>query len=101
MGGCQAGVVEPVEQAQLVVEQEGAVEAAVGVLDLAEAGELLGALALGRLEQRPAGGLDPPAGGGVRALVGVPLLAADLIGRPGSQAQTWKGSKQISASCSK
>src|SRR4051812_30857002 len=54
-GRRQARVVEVVEQPQLVVEQEGAVEAAVAGVDLAEGAELLQALAVGRLEQRPSG----------------------------------------------
>ena len=55
-------------------------------------------LAFGRFEQRPAGALDPAAGRGVRALVGVPFVAADLVGRAAARVgTTWKGSKQISA----
>ena len=79
--GRERGVVEVVEQPQLLAQQEGAVEPRVGLLDLAERGELADGLAFGRLEQRPAGALDPAAGRGVRALVGVPLVAADLVGR--------------------
>ena len=41
--------------------------------------ELADGLALGRLEQRPAGALDPAAGRRVGALVGVPFVAADLV----------------------
>src|SRR3954471_5603410 len=73
-------VVELVEQSQLVVEQEGAVEAAVVQVDLAERSERAEALALGGLQQRPAGVLDPAAGRGVGAVVGVPFVAADLVG---------------------
>jgi len=69
-----------VEQAQLFAQQEGAVELAVGLLDLVERGELADPLAFGRLEQRPAGALDPAAGRGVGALVEVPFVAADLVG---------------------
>jgi len=48
-------------------------------LDLAEDGELRDAL-LGRgLQQRPAGVLDPLAGRCGGALVGVSLVAADLV----------------------
>ena len=75
----RARVVELVEQAELLLEQEGAVERLVGVLDLAEQRELRDRLLVGCLEQRPAGALDPAAGGGVGALVGVPLVAADLV----------------------
>jgi hypothetical protein len=57
--GRQRGAVEVVEQPELFAQQEGAVEALVGVLDVAEGGELSDGLALGRLEQRPAGVLDP------------------------------------------
>ena len=67
--GASAGSAQVVEQPQLFAQQEGAVEAAVGVLDLAERGELADGLVLGRLEQRPAGALDPAAGRGVGALV--------------------------------
>src|SRR4051794_1864981 len=76
----QPSVVEVVEQPEILAQQEDAVEPAVGVLDLAQRGQLADRLALGRLEQRPAGALDPAAGRGVRALVGVPFVAADLVG---------------------
>jgi hypothetical protein len=61
----EAGVLERVELAELVVEQEGAVEAAVAQVDLPERAELAEALTVGRFEQRPAGVLDPAARGGV------------------------------------
>jgi hypothetical protein len=77
----QARVVEVVEQSQLFAQQEGAIELAVGLLDLPERGELADGLAFRGFEQRPSGVLDPAAGGGVRALVGVPFIAADLVGR--------------------
>ena len=72
-------VVELVEQPQLLLEQEGAVERLVGLRDFAEQRELRDGLLVGRLEQRPAGALDPAPVRGVRALVGVPLVAADLV----------------------
>src|SRR5215213_13922 len=81
MRGRQARVVEVIEQPELFAQQEGAVERAVGLLDLIERGELPDRLAFGGFEQRPAGALDPAAGWRVRALVGVPLLAPDLVGR--------------------
>jgi hypothetical protein len=40
----------------------------------------------GALSSDPAGALDPAAGLGVRALVRVPFLAADLVGRAGAEA---------------
>jgi hypothetical protein len=46
----EAPIVEVVEQAQLLAQQERAVERPVGVLDLAEGGELVDGLAFGRLE---------------------------------------------------
>src|ERR671910_1362571 len=82
----QARVVEVVEQPQLFAQQEGAVERAVGLLDLIQRRELADRLALGGLQKRPAGALDPAAGRGVRALVGVPLVAADLVGRAAREA---------------
>ena len=81
----ERGVGQVVEQPELFAQQERAVERAVGLLDLVERGELADRLALGRLEQRPAGALDPATGRGVRALVGVPLVAADLVGRAGRE----------------
>ena len=48
--GREGGVLEVVEQPQLVVEQERSVEAAVAGVDLAEGAELVQALAVGRLE---------------------------------------------------
>jgi transposase len=47
--------------------------------------------AFGRLEQRPAGALDPAAGGRVGALVGVPFVAADLVGGAGGEADDVEG----------
>ena len=75
-----------VEQPQLVVEQEGAVEPAVADVDLAERAELVEVLAVGRLEQRPARVLDPAPGGGVRALVRVPRR-----GEPGRRRRRRRG----------
>src|SRR5215217_4802827 len=75
----EAWVVELVEQPELFLEQEGTVERLVGLLDLAEQRELVDRLLGGRLEQRPAGALDPAAAWGVRTLVGVPFVAADLV----------------------
>jgi hypothetical protein len=79
VGRRERGTLQPIEQPQLLLEQEGAVERPVGLLDLCQQRELLGVLLVGRLQQRPAGALDPLAGRGVRALVGVPLIAAYLI----------------------
>ncbi len=72
-------VLELVEQPQFLLEQEGAEHRLVGLLDFAKQRELADRLLVGRLEQRPARVLDPAALGGVRALVGVPLVAADLV----------------------
>jgi hypothetical protein len=47
----QAGVLELVEQSELLLEQERAVERLVGLLDLTEQGELADRLLLGCLEQ--------------------------------------------------
>ncbi len=80
VSGRQCRVGQVVEQPQLLAQQERAVEPPVVVLDFPEGGELADGLAFGRLEQRPAGALDPAAGRGVRALVEVPFVAADLIG---------------------
>src|SRR5215217_5258058 len=78
--GRQCRVGQVVEQPEFLAQQEGAVEPPVVVLDFPEGGELADGLAFGRLEQRPAGALDPAAGRGVRALVEVPFVAADLVG---------------------
>src|SRR4051794_4768822 len=51
-------VVEVVKQPQLLVQQKGAAEPRVGLLDLAEGGQLADGLTFGRLEQRPARPLD-------------------------------------------
>ena len=64
-----------------------------------ERGELADGLVLGRLEQRPAGALDPAA----RAGCGSGRGRSIRRGGPGRSARgarrtTWKGSKQISAS---
>ena len=74
----EAAIVEVVEQSELFAQQEGAVEDLVGLADLVQGGELSDGLALGRLEQRPAGALDPAARRRARALVRVPLVAADF-----------------------
>ena len=68
--GASAGSGEVVEQPELFAQQERAVERAVGLLDLVERGELADRLAFGRLEQRPAGALDPAAGRGVASARG-------------------------------
>ena len=70
-----------VEQPQLLAQQEGAVEPAVLALDLGQRRELVDALVGRGLEQAPAGALDPTALGRVRAVVAVPFVAADLVGR--------------------
>jgi len=67
------GIVQVVEQPQLLLEQERPKEATVGERDLAERGELGDRLALGGLEQRPAHALDPLAARGLRLALGVPL----------------------------
>jgi hypothetical protein len=77
--GRQARVVEVVEQSELCFEQERAVERLVGLLDFAELGELVDRLLLRALEQRPAGSFDPLPGLRVGAVVGVSLVAADLV----------------------
>jgi hypothetical protein len=43
-----------VEQPELVAQQEGAVEALVGLADRGQGGELVHALSLGRLQERSA-----------------------------------------------
>jgi hypothetical protein len=56
------------------------VEAAVAGIDLAERAELVEALSRsGAFSSAPARVLDPAAGRGVRALVRVPLVAAELV----------------------
>jgi hypothetical protein len=80
--GRELGVVEVVEDAELFFEQKRAVERLVGLLDFAELCELVDRLFLWAFEQRPAGVFDPLALGRVGALVGVPLVAADLVDRP-------------------
>ena len=75
--GARGWVVEVVEQPELLAQQERAVEATVGALYLGERGEVADGLAGGRFEQRPAGALDPAAGLGVRAVMGVSFVAAD------------------------
>src|SRR5215213_7915464 len=68
-------------QASQASRWAGAVERAVGLLDFPEGGELSDRLSFGRFEQRPAGALDPAPGRGMGAFVGVPFVAADLVGR--------------------
>src|SRR5438128_6682193 len=68
-----------VAQPQLLLEQEGAVERLVGLLHLGQQRQLPRSLLRRRLEQRPAGALDPLAGLRMRALVRVPLISADLV----------------------
>ena len=75
----QSRIVKLVEQSELFLEQEGAEHRLVRLLDLGEQRELRDGLLGRRLEQRPAGSLDPFALGGVGAFVGVPLVAADLV----------------------
>ena len=70
---------ELVGQPELLLEQERTVEGAVGLLYFGEQLELLGFLFGGRLQQRPAGALDPSSLGCVGALVSVPLITADLV----------------------
>ena len=65
--------------------------ARVALIDLAERAELIEALAVGGFEQRPARVLDPAAGRGVRAVVGVLLVAADLVDGVGADAHHVKG----------
>jgi hypothetical protein len=81
--------------AELLLEEVGAVEALVGLLDQGE----LGLLACGQvfrvLPEREPGSLEFPGDGSLAAPPGrVPDLAPDLVeglGRPG---ETWKGSMQ-------
>jgi hypothetical protein len=54
--GCEVGVLEVVEQPELFLEQE---ERPVGLLDLAELGQLVDRLLGGALQKRSAGALDP------------------------------------------
>ena len=89
----QARVGQLVEQPQLFAQQEGAVEPLVSPADLVQGGELADGLALGRLEQRPAGALDPAAGRRVRALMGVSLVAADLVGGTGLWVKVIEGGR--------
>ncbi len=49
MRGCQRGVLEGVEQSQLVLEPEGAIEALVALIDLAQGAQLIETLAVGAL----------------------------------------------------
>ena len=79
MRGGERRILELVEQPEFLFEQEGAEHRLVDLLDFAEHGELADRLLVGRFEQRPARVLDPLAGRGVRALVRVPLVAADLV----------------------
>src|SRR5206468_2463308 len=90
-------VLEVVEQPERFFEQERAEHRLVGLLDLAEAGELGDRLLLGALEQRPAGVLESLA-----VLVCQRSWAFQSSRRTWSTARlprrtTWKGSKQISA----
>jgi hypothetical protein len=71
---------QPVDVAQLAVEQESAVHRLVGQHHLGELAQLLGGLVGGVLEQAVAGALDPLAGVGGGATVDVVLVAADLVG---------------------
>jgi hypothetical protein len=75
----EGAVLEVVEQSQLLLEQDGAVEALVRALDLVQGGELFCGLALERLEQRPFDALDPAATARRALAGGVPLGAADLV----------------------
>jgi hypothetical protein len=77
--GRELWVVEVVEQPELFLQEERAVERLVGLLDFAELRELVDRLLLRALEQRPAGPLDPLPGPGVGAVVGVSLVATDLV----------------------
>ena len=54
----ERAILELVENAQFLFEQEGAEHRLVGLLDLAEQRELRDALLVGALEQRPSGVLD-------------------------------------------
>src|SRR5438445_11545256 len=97
MRRCQRVTLESVEQPQLLLEQERAVERLVGPLHFGQQLELLGLLLGGRLQQRPARALDPAPLGRVRALVRVPLIAADAVDAGLGSRTTWKGSKATSA----
>lgn len=97
MGEGGGGVVEVVERTQLFLEQKGAVEAAVGGLDLGELGGLAGGVALGCLDERPADALDPLAAGSGALAVVVPGGAADLVDGLVGELDDVEGSKQTSA----
>jgi hypothetical protein len=72
---------QPVDVAQLAVEQERAVHSPVSQHDLGELEQLARGLLGGILEQAVAGALDPLALAAGRAAVLVVLVAADLVGR--------------------
>ena len=72
---------QPVDVAQLAVEQERAVQALVGGHDLGELEQLLGGLLGGVLQEAVACTFEPLAGLGARASVLVVLVAADLVDR--------------------
>jgi hypothetical protein len=77
--GRTVGVGQVVEQPQLFLEQERAVEPLVGRRDCGQASELLRGLSFGSLEQRPTGVLDPPSAFGLALAVLVPAGAADVV----------------------
>jgi hypothetical protein len=86
----ERGALGLVDQPELLLQKESAVERAVGLLDFDQQLEVLGALLLRRLQQRLARALDPAALGRVRALVRVALIAADLVHRVLGQADHMK-----------
>jgi hypothetical protein len=90
---CERAIVKLVEDPQFLFEQERAEHGLVGVGDFAEQRELRDALLVWRLQQRPAGALDPATLGCVRAFVGVPLVAADLVDRALAEADDVEGVK--------
>ena len=97
MRGGVAGILELVQDAELFLEQVGAVQRSVGGLDLGERGALAGGELLGCFVQRPAGVLDPDLTDLHVGAHGVGVLPADLVDRGAGQSDTWKGSNAISA----
>ena len=97
--GRERRVVEVVEQPELLLEQERAVERLVGLLDLARACASWSIVCFaGALSSDQRVPLIHLPVGGVGALVGVPLVAADLVDRALREAHDVERVKAISAS---
>jgi len=94
---CERGVGELVEQPEFFFHEEGAEHRVVDLSDFAEQRELRDRLLVWCLQQRPSGVLDPAALQGVRALVRVSLITADLVNGALTEAHYVNESKQISA----